>query len=81
MKRQEEQELEDLIDMFLTKGWKIFMQDFNKLLTDKIQSADLNCKTNDEWQYNRGVVSELRYITNYEQIMKSRLEGSDAQIF
>lgn len=81
MTQQEKEELEALEDMFLTKGWKIFVKDFQTLLDTATENPDLECKTNDEWQYRRGSISELRYVTKYEEIMRSRLEGSDAQIF
>lgn len=81
MTQQEKEELEALENMFLTEGWKIFTKDVQGLLDTALNNPDLECTTNDEWQYRRGSIKELRYISMYQEIMRSRLEGSDAQIF
>jgi hypothetical protein len=80
MKQQERQELEALESMFITEGWDIFKKDIQTLLNTALGSPDLECTTNDEWQYRRGSIKELRYISMYQEIMQSRLEDTDAQI-
>jgi hypothetical protein len=61
-------------EMFNTKGWKDFIEDANVELTNAKEGSDLVCITNDMWQYNRGQMSKLRAIVNYENFVKQSYE-------
>ena len=57
-------------EMFNTQGWKDFKEDAKLELTNAKESSDLTCTTNDMWQYNRGQMSKLRALVNYENFIK-----------
>ena len=79
MTELEKQELEVLENLFQHPGWKIVKKDFQGLLDNALKYPDQECLTNDQWQFRRGAITELRYFLNYDVIMASRLE-EDAQI-
>ena len=78
MTREERIELEEMESMFSTTGWKIFIKYFEDMLEVSLKNPDTDCKTNDEWQFRRGSISVLRYITGYEEMVSQILETSDA---
>ena len=79
--REKEKEFEELVEMFKTKGWKRFIQDtkdYEKLIQES--SVD-NAVTNDQWQYCRGQLHQLRSFIGYEGYtvaIHEQLEAEDA---
>ena len=57
-------------EMFETQGWKDFQEDVKVELANSKENSDLTCTTNDLWQYNRGQMSKLRALANYENFIK-----------
>lgn len=74
MTQQELQELEILNDLFSHPGWKLFRAEIEQMKLNHTESADKECPDNDSWQFRRGVVSNMRYILNYENVTKAALE-------
>lgn len=59
-----------LSDMFLTKGWKLFVEEVTELEEALVQNAPDVAQTNEQWQYARGMIRELRSIIGYESYVK-----------
>lgn len=62
----EEKEYEDLVDLFATPGWRFFVKSTQDLKTALTEGAPDGALTNDQWQYARGQIHQLRAIGGYE---------------
>ena len=60
--------------MFNTQGWKDFQEDVKVELASSTNYSDLDCDTNDKWQYRRGQIAKLRALANYEVFIKTSYE-------
>ena len=74
MQQEQQEQMEQLLDLFEHDGWKLFIEEKSNLLDSLKENADNNCPTNDMWQYNRGIVATLRSITSYEASIKFVME-------
>lgn len=63
-------------EMFNTQGWVDFIEDANVELTNSTNYSDLDCDTNDKWQYRRGQIVKLRALVNYEEFIKSSYDAA-----
>jgi len=61
----QEKELEALADMFQSDGWKIFYEKTEDLEKQLVQGAPNGALTNDQWQFARGQILQLRSILSY----------------
>ena len=61
---------EQLEDMFTHPGWEIFVGDVAELEEALVQNAPDSAATNDQWQYARGMIRQLRSIIGYEDYIK-----------
>lgn len=71
MKMMEERQYEDLVDMFASDGWKFFIDSAKELEEALTQGAVDNASTNEQWQYLRGQLSQLRSILGYQSFITS----------
>jgi len=71
---QQIKDLEKLSEMFNGEGWGLLQKDFELLLKVAQESSDTECETNDKWQFRRGNIQTLRYITNLAQITRNQLD-------
>jgi len=76
--QRQEKETEALVDMFATEGWKIFMASITEIEELSTKSAPDNAATNDQWQYARGMIHQLRKIMNYETFINLAAEQATA---
>lgn len=65
----EEKEYEALADMFASDGWKFFVEGKTALLEALINNAPEGALTNDQWQFARGQIRELRSTTGFENLV------------
>ncbi len=66
----EEKEFEALNDMFTSEGWIIFTQQIGDLTKLLVEAAPDSAVTNDQWQYRRGQVQQMRSVLGYEQYIR-----------
>ena len=69
-----EKELEDLISMFETDGWRIFIRTAKELEEETIRGAVDIAQTGDQWQYVRGQIHQLRSVIGYENLCRANYE-------
>ena len=70
----EEKEIEALLDMFGSEGWKFFITSLEEVDQVLKETAVDNAVSNDQWQYCRGMIHQIRKITGYENVIKLSLE-------
>lgn len=61
---------EDLLEMFITPGWKAFIQDQEEALDRLEKSAVFECPDNTSWQERRGQINKLIHLINYENLIR-----------
>ncbi len=66
-----DKEFEALNDMFISEGWKLFTQQIEDLTKLLVDAAPDNAITNDQWQYRRGQVHQMRSVLGYEQYIRA----------
>lgn len=67
-------ELEVYQDLFQHPGWQKFIST-NKDGMERIQKTAHNeCVTGDEWQYQRGVISTLERLVNFQLSVEAGIE-------
>ncbi len=74
----EEKEYEVLVDMFASDGWKQFIGNISELEDAITKAAVDNAVMNDQWQYLRGQLHQLRSILGYEDFIKISWEQLNA---
>ena len=77
--RDKEKEFEDLVEMFKTKGWKRFIQDTKDYEKMVLGASVDNAVTNDQWQYCRGQLHQLRSFIAYENLTMTIHEQQEAE--
>ena len=78
MEREDEKRYEALFEMFKTEGWKHFMKDITEFEEAVSSSTVDNAVTNDQWQYARGQIHQLRSIIGFENYTRTCEENHDA---
>ena len=74
MTQDDKKQLEILLSLFEHEGWGIFINDRKEVLESLKEHAHINCPTNDQWQFNRGMIAILEGIISYETSVKFVLE-------
>ena len=69
-----ENQYEALEDMFISEGWKIFIEDISVSENSLTQSAPTAAETSDQWHMLRGRILQLRNILGYENVVKASME-------
>lgn len=70
-----DKELELLNDLFISEGWKMLMEDVQKIYD---AANDLStCTSPDEFLVNKGKVMAMSYVLNYQAIMEASHNASD----
>ena len=71
MEKEDEKRYEALFEMFNTKGWEYYMKDITDF-EDAVNSSTVDSAvTNDQWQYARGQIHQLRSILGFENFTRS----------
>jgi len=70
---------EDLLEMFQGKGWTSLKLDLDAMSKSMLQDSPINCDTNDKWQFRRGQLEILSYLTGYEDLMTNAFEQLKVQ--
>jgi len=78
MTREDREYNELLLSMFGTPAWGLFIETAQEMLDAAIEHADTECETNTEWQFRRGNIQTLRWLTNCEKVTIAVLENADA---
>ena len=73
----QQQELEILLDLFEHKGWKLFIEEKEDLLTSLKENAYIECDDNNAWQQRRGIIANLQSIVTYENAIKYVIEQGE----
>lgn len=66
----DEKDFDAAMDMFASDGWKNFIEGVTDLESTLTQTAPDGALTNDQWQYARGQIHQLRSIIGYENYIK-----------
>lgn len=77
-KRELEQEHENNLELFATEGWKQIIENATELEQALIHAAPDNALTNDQWQFCRGQISQLRALIGFEEYVKVVQEYNNA---
>lgn len=86
MDRETEQYYDNLFEMFGTKGWKQFIDEIKKGLSDIEKSALYDSKTAEEFKEVKGRATAYKLIANYEAVMRrafddiNSTEGDNADL-
>ncbi len=75
-----EKEHEDLVDMFASPGWKLFIKGATELEDTLVRVAPDAADTNDKWQFARGQIYQLRRIVGYEDYVVLSQEMEQAAL-
>jgi len=75
MEREVQDYYEDLIEMFATKGWKIFVEQHENELDRLESTAAAECENNDQWQTRRGEIKKCITVVNYEHLIRSNFQN------
>jgi len=78
MKIEDKEFFDNQLKLFETQGWKFFQDDLLKQLEMAINSAPTSCGTNDEWQQRRGNIESLRYVSNWELLIREQFKNMEA---
>jgi hypothetical protein len=62
----DEKDFDNLQDMFLTDGWKYLQTQLSEQEALFTKVAPDSAVTNDQWQYLRGKIHQLRVLLGYE---------------
>ncbi|RKZ67676.1 MAG: hypothetical protein DRQ48_09465 [Gammaproteobacteria bacterium] len=72
-----QEEYETYVDLFKTEGWKLFQESIvgaeEQLKNSSVDSA----VTNDQWQFLRGQLTQLRNVAAFETFIKLTFEQSE----
>jgi hypothetical protein len=81
----DEKDFEALVDMFATPGWKLFAEGAANLESALTKGAVDGAPQNDQWQFLRGQVYQLRSIIGYEryirEMQKQQEEDAALELF
>lgn len=77
MELPQQQEMETLLDLFEHDGWKIFIEEKERLLKSLKENAYAECNTNDEWQQRRGIIVTLNSLVTYADTIKYVMENQE----
>ena len=62
------------MDWFRDPGSRLFSEDLEAQITILEQNARFECDTNDKWQYRRGYLDGLAYVSQYAAQVERLLE-------
>lgn len=71
-----EEQYENLVDMFSSAGWKLFIEDKRAQGIAMLESAPQKADSNDKWQYCRGQIAEIQAILGFETFIRLSWEES-----
>lgn len=74
MDREQEKQYEDLREMFNSEGWKVFIGEIEEKLKASVDTAPDTCINNDQWQFRKGEIFQLRQIANLETYIDAIME-------
>lgn len=74
-----QEQYEALCDMFNSEGWKLYQENVAHLENTIVQVAPDGAVTNDQWQYARGQIHQLRGTLGYENFIKLSFEEQEAE--
>ncbi len=75
----DEETYNNLTDMFESAGWKFFAKGTSELAEALVQAAPEGALTNDQWQYARGQIQQLRSVVHYEDYIKAGYAEQEEQ--
>lgn len=78
---QQQRELDDLVDLCASKGWKVFVQQIQDMHTRSTLSASSQCDTNDKWQFRRGELNALSFVILFEESLKAHRQNIESQTY
>lgn len=70
MTPEQEKTMEVLTDLFLSDGWKIFQTDIENNIISVHQNIFDTVDESKEFFKNKGKIETLRFIRNYENMIK-----------
>jgi cell division septation protein DedD len=72
-----QEEYENLVDMFASKGWKQFISAVTDIEDALTRTSVDSAPQNDDWQYLRGQVHQMRSLIGYENFIKMSWEQQE----
>lgn len=78
MDRETEQYYDNLFEMFGTRGWKQFVEEIKKGLSDIEKSALYDSKSETDFNEFKGRATAYKLIANYELVMRRAFEDINA---
>jgi hypothetical protein len=66
----EQQQIEELLSTFSTKGWAVFKEFYEEQLKALKDNAWLECDTADKWQIQRGKIDILTAMLGYDEYVR-----------
>jgi cell division septation protein DedD len=73
----EEKDYNALVDMFASDGWKYFTKQAMELEDALTRGAVDSAVSNEQWQYLRGQLGQLRSILGYEAFVVAAWEQAE----
>ena len=70
---------ESLLDLFASEGWKFFITSNDELKDALINAAPEGAITNDQWQYARGEIKQLRSVSSFEAYIRAGFAEQERQ--
>lgn len=75
MEREDQDFYDDLMEMFATKGWKIFVDKVGEELHKLEITSYTDCVDNDLWQERRGEIKKCITVVSYESLIRQDLDS------
>ena len=81
LRKQREQQLESLLGMYSTEGWKLRKEQLQEILANWKENAHVDCQTNDIWQRRIGEINMLTFVLGLEDADREQYEHFDQLVF
>lgn len=76
-----EEEYEKFQELFASAGWKMFIEDMQKMRDNTLIACPYQAQSNDQWQFARGQLLQMDAIIGYqsyvEQAWKDQQKGEE----
>lgn len=74
-----EKDYNALVDMFVSDGWKIYMEHIEKQEEGATKGAVDAADTSDKWQYLRGLTHQMRATIAFETFVRLSYEAQQEE--
>lgn len=71
MNTEDQKVIDDYSEMFATAGWKYYVKSMGNDRAVTLNAAPESAKTNNEWQFCRGLLAQMANVINFETYVEA----------